>query len=455
MFRQCAKWMVGIALVALVAGCGSLATPTSVPPTEPPVVLAATAAPPTETPLPPTAEPSPTTRPKLASDTWTKTYGGNRDAVAGGILLADDGGYFIIGTTDLEFEPVRKGDVYLLRLNAAGEVLWEETYGGEGYDGGQAITWAGDGNLLIAGVTTSFDAEGIDAYVLKVDPEGNELWSKTYGGPLDEYVGAIAQTPDGRFILGGVVVDPNDVVADPGAAGYGGFEGRSNLYLFKIDADGSEIWSRAYESEDNILASGGAQTPDGGFLALATITYFPNPDDDILLMKLDGEGKEVWSRTWEEGISNPYGLIQTGDGNYLLTASYAPLESTGDAKEDFLFVKIDPEGKEIWRSVFGDPDMIDYGVVLAEAADGGTVAAGERTRDHYTWESDIALVKIDKDGQLVWKQNRTASHTMFSALLPHPDGGFVVAGATFRDPVFNILLIKTDSEGNMAEEMGM
>jgi WD40 repeat protein len=405
----------------------------------------------TDAPLSPTVEPSPTTEPTLASDTWIKTYGGERDTVAGGILLADDGGYFIVGTTNLEFEPEQKGDVYLLRLDAAGEVLWEETYGGEDYDAGQAIAWAGDGNLLIVGVTTSFDTEGIDVYLLKVDPDGNELWSKTYGGPLDEFVGAIGPTEDGGFILGGNVVDPNDFVADPGAAGYGGFEGRSNLYLLKIDADGNEIWSRTYESEDNILASGGAYTPDGGFLALATITYFPDPDDDILLMKLDGEGNEIWSRTWEEGISNPHDLVQTSDGNYLIAASYAPLVGTGDAKEDFLFIKIDPEGKEIWRNVFGDPDMIDYGVVLTEVADGGYVAAGERTRDRRTWESDIVLVKIDENGQRVWEQSRTASHTMFSTIVQHPDGGFVVAGATFRDPVFRILLIKTDSEGNVAE----
>ena len=445
MFKPFAKTVILFTLITLLSACGS-PTATIVPP--PSTAVSPTAVSPTA--VPPTVVP-PTAEPLLASDTWIKTYGGDRDVDARGLLLADDGGYFVVGTTNLEFEPERKGDVYLLRLDTAGEILWEETYGGKGYDGGQAITWAGDGNLLIAGVTTSFDAEGIDAYLLKVDQDGNELWSRSYGGPLDEFVGAVGPTKDGGFILGGNIVDPNDFIADPGAAGYGGSEGRSNLYLLKVDAGGNEVWSRAYESEDNVLASGGAYTPDGGFLFLATITYFPDPDDDILLIKLDGQGNEVWSRTWKEGISNPYGLIPTSDGNYLITASYTPLEGTEDAKEDFLFIKIDPEGNEIWRSVFGDPDMIDYGVVLAEAADGGYVVAGERTRDHHTRETDIVLVKIDENGQRVWEQNRTASHTMFSSILQHPDGGFVVTGATFRQPAFAILLIKTDSEGNVAE----
>ena len=61
------------------------------------------------------------------------------------------------------------------------------------------------------------------------------------------------------------------------------------------------------------------------------------------------------------------------------------------------------------------------------------------------------MVKIDEDGQLVWEQSRTASHTMFSSILPQPGGGFVVAGGAFADPVFNILLMQTDSAGHMAE----
>jgi hypothetical protein len=441
-------------ILLLTAACGQAEptpTPTPVLPTPTTVAIA-----PTATPVPPTAAPAsptavPPTEPGATGDAWIKTYAADQDTVAGHVLPADDGGYYIVGTTNLEFEPEQQGDVYLLRTDAGGEILWEKSYGGEGYDGGQSIAPTGDGHLLIAGYTTSFGAEGIDAYLLKVDRDGNELWSKTYGGPLDEMIGAIGQTADGEYILGGIIVDPNDFIADPGAAGYGGLAGRSNLYLLKIDGEGNELWTRAYDSPLNTLASGGLQTADGGFLALATITYYPDPDDDTLLIKLDRDGNEIWSRTWEEGICNPYGLIQTSDGNYLITASYKPLEGAEDSKEDFLFIKVDPEGNELWRSVFGDPDTIDYAVALAETADSGTVAVGERTRDRYTWDTDIVLVKIDEQGQLLWERSIPAVHTMFSTVLQHPDGGYLIAGSTFADPVFNVLLIKTDSEGNVDE----
>jgi hypothetical protein len=463
-----------VIVLTLIAGCGksqpvavttplpptaTLAAPTSTPM---PIVPSDTLPPPTVMPAPPTAtateappstptletalpKSSPTAEPAASSASWRKTYGGRRNTVMGDVLLAGDGGFFVVGTTNLRFEPEQSGDVYLLRTDATGEILWEKTYGGEGYDGGQSITQTGDGDLLIAGVTTSFGAEGIDAYLLKVDRDGNELWARTYGGPLDEMVGAVGQTADGDYLLGGNIVDPSDMIADPGAAGYGGFAGRSNLYLLKVDGDGNELWSRAYDSEDNVLAASGVQTADGGFLVLATIIRFPDPDDDILLTRLDENGDELWSRTWVEGRSEAYDLVETTDGNYLISASYASLEGTGDPKEDYLFIKVDPQGHEMWRNTFGDPDLIDYGAALAQTADGGYVTVGERTTDLYTWEADLVLVKIDGNGQLIWQQVWPGSHTMISRVLQYPDGEFVIAGATFLDPVFNILLLKTDS----------
>jgi hypothetical protein len=425
--------IVSLLVAILLAGCGSSATPTPVPPTETSAI-----------------EPLPTVTPALesatTSDTWFKTFDGYRDDVCDGVLLADDGGYFLVGTTNLRFEPERDGDVYLLRLDAAGNVLWERTYEKEGYQGGQAISRTSDGGLLISGGASSATTNGIDVYLMKLDQDGNELWFKTFGGPLDE-MAAARQMSDGSYILVGNVVDPDDFVADPSAAGYGGFEGRSNVYLAKLDAEGNELWSHAYGGEDNVLVTGGVHTPDGGGLLLATIVYFPESGDDVLVIKVDGNGNEVWSRTWEEGTISARDLVQTADGNYLIAGAYSPSGEI-DSNEDYLFTKIDPEGNELWTSTFGDPEMIDYGVVLAETMDGGFVAAGERVTDLYTWDADISLVKIDGDGQLLWEQIvETDTHCMFGAILQHPDGGYVIAGSAYDGSTFDIFMIKTDVEG--------
>jgi WD40 repeat protein len=169
------------------------------------------------------------------------------------------------------------------------------------------------------------------------------------------------------------------------------------------------------------------------------------------LIKVDADGNEVWSRTWEEGTIGAHGLVQTADGDYLITGSYSSADEA-DPNEDFLFIKIDPEGNELWTSTFGDPDMIDYGMVLAETTDGGYVAAGERVTDLYTWDADISLVKIDGDGQLLWEQIiETDAHCMFGTILQHPDGGYVVAGSIFNGRTFDIFVLKADAQDNVTK----
>jgi len=194
-----------------------------------------------------------------------------------------------------------RGDVYLIRTDATGEVLWEKIYERGGYAEGSAIAWAGDGNLLISGPAAFSTTNGMAIYLLKVDPAGNELWFKTFDGPLDE-MGTAWPLEDDGYLLGGNSVDPNDIVADPGAPGYGGLAGRSNIYLAQADADGNALWSRTYGGENNVMVSDGLQTPDGGVLLLATIMGYPESDDDIYLLKVDANGNEVWSRTWKRGL---------------------------------------------------------------------------------------------------------------------------------------------------------
>ena len=461
MFKPFAKVIILFTLITLISACGPAATdvsptatavppsPTAVPPTATPTEAPATPPPPTATTAPepsPTAttQPTPTTTPPdTVSIAWQQTYRVSGSEVVNDVLMAEDGGYYLVGTKNLVFEPEENGDIYLIRTDAAGEKLWEKTYGGEKLDEGRTIFSTTDGQLMIVGYTASFDANGTDVYMIKVDHEGNELWSKTLGGPLDE-MGGGRQVPDGGFILGGNIVDPNDIVADPGAAGYAGYAGRSNIFVARTDANGAPLWTQTFGGEQNVLAMTGLPSPDGGFVILATVVAYPEPGNHIYMLKVDENGQEVWSRTWEKDDASGYALVQTSDGGYLITGPYLP---PGSEKEDFLFIKTDAEGNEVWRSSFGAPEMIDYGVGLAEAADGGYVAAGEWVKDYYSGDSDLSLVKVDAQGQLVWQEKiETNAHHMLARILQHPDGGYVVATsiASNRNFDFDIMLIRVD-----------
>lgn len=450
MFKFLYKPLILIILCALLTACIPAAEVSSTA-TLTPVELVTTKIPPTVTPTvtPTTIADTPTPEPEITTDTWFKTYGGNENDVSADVLVADDGGLYIIGTTNMRFEPEMDGDIYLIRTDATGDILWEQIYEKEGYQRGQSITWASDGGLLISGGASSSSGEGMDTYLMKLDQDGNELWSKTISGFSVETAAAQLMA-DGSYILAGNILDHNDYVTYPGTAGYGGFEYRSNIFLARLDSEGNEIWSHSYGGENNMLLTDSIQTSDGGMVLLATILNYPEPDNDIYLLKINQDGQEEWSHLWEEENASGYALIQTSDGGYLVTGPYTP---AGSEKKDFLFIKADSMGNEIWRSTFGDPEMIDYGAVLAETSDGGYIAAGELVEDLYTWEGDIALAKIDGDGNLLWEQAiETNSHCMFGNILQYPDGGFMIVGSIFSGNDFDIFVIKTDPQGYSTAE---
>ncbi len=208
----------------------------------------------------------------------------------------------------------------------------------------------------------------------------------------------------------------------------------------------SLAWKKTYSGNQGARCRDVLPADDGGYLILATIIYFPEFNNDVYLLKVDEAGNQVWSRTWSQGRSGSYDLIQCSDGNYLVAGSYIEPGITESSKIDFLFIKFDSGGNEIWVGIFGDPRKADKGSVLAETAVGGYIAAGDRTPDWYTRDADISLVKINRSGQLLWRQNWPATHTNYGAVFQHHDGGYVIAGSTTIDHVYCIVLIKAYEE---------
>jgi hypothetical protein len=447
------KSFVLIIFLVIAGACSPSRTTQPMPPTETPAPALDTPVPPTEEVLPSATLPPPATEaitPEVisTSNTWMRTYGGRGDDTVDAILLVEDGGFYLGGATNIGFETGAPGMAYLVRTDSAGEVLWEQTYAD--LNSILGIYPTVDGGLLLSGITSSPETGDSDIFLMQTDQDGNELWSSTFGGPLDEF-GTAWPMEDGGYIVGGSVVDPNDIVVDdPGVAGYGGFSGRSNLFLTRIDAEGNELWSHTIGGERNIMASGGLLTSDGGFLLLGGVLNYPAQDDDIFLVKIDQDGEQAWSRTWEEGNLIGNRIIQVSDGNYLIAGGYTPAGDFDSAGNDFMFIKVDPNGEQIWTSIFGDDTALDWAFAVVEASDGGFVAVGDITRDMFTWDADIILVKIDENGQPVWQQIiETNTHTMLRGILEHPQGGYVIIGSTYRGSNFDILLIRTDAEGNV------
>lgn len=163
--------------------------------------------------------------------TWQKTYGGTGTDVATWIIETSDGGFAVSGRTT-SFG-AGNFDVWILKLDSAGTVIWQKTYGGSSADTGNAIKEMAGGNFIVAGNTVSYGAGNYDYWIFKIDGSGTTiLWQKTFGGSNLEIAYSVDTTSDGGCIVAG----------DTFSFGAGTYD----FWVIKFDSGGSVTWQKTY-----------------------------------------------------------------------------------------------------------------------------------------------------------------------------------------------------------------
>ena len=132
---------------------------------------------------------------------WNRYFGGNDVDRGYAVKQTADGGYILTGYTDSFGAGLY--DMLLIKTDTSGNAQWTKTFGGTGRDYGNSVQQTSDGGFIVLGYTLSFGAGGDDVYLVKTDANGNEEWSKTFGGSASDVGFFISQTNDGSFIITG------------------------------------------------------------------------------------------------------------------------------------------------------------------------------------------------------------------------------------------------------------
>ncbi|MBI4691570.1 MAG: carboxypeptidase regulatory-like domain-containing protein [Nitrospirae bacterium] len=132
---------------------------------------------------------------------WTKTFGESDDEWGCSVQQTSDGGYIIVGYANTD--GIGNYDVYLIKTDSDGNTIWTKTFGGDDSDGGYSVQQTSDEGYIITGGTYSYGAGNLDIYLIKTDSDGNVLWTKTFGGEDDEGSSSVQQTSDGGYIIAG------------------------------------------------------------------------------------------------------------------------------------------------------------------------------------------------------------------------------------------------------------
>ena len=154
---------------------------------------------------------------------------------------------------------------------------WEKNFGGTGDDFGNFVQQTTDGGYIITGETYSYgNGNGYsDVYLMKIDGNGVEQWSQTFGGIIDDWGNSIQQTTDGGYIITGGTT--NSIV-----------NGYNDVYLLKTDGNGVEQWSQTFGGTDDDEGKSVQQTTDGGYIISGKTRSFGNGNSNVYLIKTDG-----------------------------------------------------------------------------------------------------------------------------------------------------------------------
>jgi len=263
---------------------------------------------------------------------WNQTYGGPGVDCFSSIIQTMDGGFAMAGHANSS--GAGGFDAWLVQIDEAGNMLWNQTYGGPGSDIACCVVQTTDGGYALAGYTSSFGAGRYDFWLVKTDGVGNMLWNQTYGGTGNDMPGSDIQTSDGGYAMAGSYYS-------------GGFH---NL-LVKTDELGNMQWNQTYGAGVSVLFSV-VQTSDEGY-ATAGFTYTSAGLNDFLLVKTDAFGNMLWNQIYGgTGNDGAYSMTQTIYGGYTL-AGYTDSYGLGDT--DFLVVNTDEFGNMLWNQTYGGP----------------------------------------------------------------------------------------------------
>ena len=360
-------------------------------------------------------------------------------------------------------------------------IEWENVYGGTGGEKPTAMIKTVDGSFVIVGYTDSDDLDVIgqhgykDIWVLKLDLNGNILWQNPIGGSgFDEGYDIVESSDGGYIIIGRAGSEDGDSSCD--------FETSPDWsWIVKLDINGTIMWDRCIEG----VSDGVIEDPEiysiceginGGFAITGSDYYHDDSGKDLWVLKINEEGTKEWEYfygglEWEEG----YSISTTIDGGYVIcgyTESNEGDITTGEnnGDKDFWILKLDFNGNLQWQKNYGSPTE-DEALNVLQTSDGNFLVVGTTNGNGGDisgthGQKDIWTIKLDSNGDLIWqKPYGGLREEKAKRILELDNGNFLICGSTksksgsgqvtfnHKEDKDDIWLVEIDSDGAINNDL--
>lgn len=356
---------------------------------------------------------------------WAKSYAGPGDTRANALQPTADGGFVVAGSLRLGATATANQAAWATKIAADGTVTWQKTFGGsQALDAFEAVRQTADQGYVLAGGFRASQSD--DVWVVRLDANGAILWQKRYGaaGPK-EWAYDVYQTDD-----------DGDGLRNDGyiVVGYAN-RPREMAWVLKIAADGTLEWEHNYDTvSQNSVATAVRQAPDRSYVVTGyRFDPLASSRSDFFVLRLQQNGAPSSLTTYPlADRSFALGAELTSDGG-LIVAGYTDVDATVSINDEAWLLKLAADGSVAWQKSYGDGaggSFTEHALGVREKPGGGYLVAG-RVIGYGSSSSDFWLLEVDAAGA-VTSQRRYGGlgGDTATAVAVTPNGGCILAGTT-------------------------
>jgi len=345
---------------------------------------------------------------------WERDFGGQWQDGGRAMLQTTNGDYILAGYSNST--SAGDNDIYLVKADAAGNELWSKTYGGPGIDEALFISKAGN-DYIVAGKTGGPQITDNNIYLLRVDADGNTIWEKSLGDSLNQECGGLAIASDGSIFLSGT--------------------DKHKVTLHKFDPNGNVLWLKEWNSTDTTLtfnpqSSNLAITSDDHLGMISPVNQrqqllFINPT----LYKMDLNGDTLWTRSINRSSTGEHQVIATQNNGFAVSSDQTGIQA------------FDPTGVVTSDIPYSNSSFLLSQVkAICETSDGGFAVTGD------------GIARFNSSGSLDWSMlfsNSNLDTYRAHDILQTTNGGFTVIGESFwqLNTPAQMTLVSTNASGQV------
>lgn len=314
---------------------------------------------------------------------------------------------------------------------------WENNFGGEGIDKGYAIYPTDDGGMVVVGSTASLEVSGeainygySNYKAIKLDKYGAVTWEKSFGGSGFEIANSVIEKETGGYAICGQSGSSDGDIS--------GSNGGRDIWIINLDTDGEILWENSYGSSLNEFGLQVRETTDNGLLVGG---YVDNGTGvfDITIYSLNQNGDVIWNKILGGTANDNFtALGELSDGNYMVVGESSSTDrdnNSNKGQSDIWMIKLATDGNIIWEKSYGgsSPEFVHASfVALDEIVVVADSYSDDGDLDLPLTSNELWMIKVDINGAILINTTVSSSngYALANAIYQKSDGDYLMTGST-------------------------